>query len=45
MAQGHLARLTALWTDEPQQVDLSMAECVNVANMAAPARFAREPAC
>jgi crotonobetainyl-CoA:carnitine CoA-transferase CaiB-like acyl-CoA transferase len=36
------AALTALWTGAPQHVDLSMAECVNVANMAAPARYARE---
>jgi crotonobetainyl-CoA:carnitine CoA-transferase CaiB-like acyl-CoA transferase len=38
------AALTALWTGAPQHVDLSMAECVNVANMAAPARYAREGA-
>ncbi len=36
------AALTALWTGDPQRVDLSMSECVNTANMAAPARYARE---
>ncbi len=36
------AALTALWTNDPQRVDLSMSECVNTANMAAPARYARE---
>jgi len=40
--EAAFAALTALWTGVPQHVDLSMAECVNVANMAAPARFARE---
>ncbi|MFO7590356.1 MAG: CoA transferase [Acidimicrobiia bacterium] len=40
--EAAFAALTALWTGEPQRVDLSMAECVNVANMAAPARYARE---
>jgi len=40
--EAAFAALSALWTGEGQQVDLSMTECVNVANMAAPARFARE---
>jgi len=40
--EAAFAALTALWTESPQHVDLSMAECVNVANMAAPARYARE---
>ncbi len=33
------AVLSALWTGRGQRVDLSMQECVDVANMAAPARF------
>jgi len=33
------AVLTALWTGTGHRVDLSMQECVDVANMAAPARF------
>lgn len=40
--EAAFAALTALWTDAPQRVDLSMAECVNVANMAAPGRYGRE---
>jgi crotonobetainyl-CoA:carnitine CoA-transferase CaiB-like acyl-CoA transferase len=40
--EAAFAALTALWTGAPQHVDLSMTECVNVANMAAPARYARE---
>ncbi|MCJ7671689.1 MAG: CoA transferase, partial [Acidimicrobiia bacterium] len=40
--EAAFAALTALWTDAPQRVDLSMAECVNVANMAAPGRYPRE---
>jgi len=33
------AVLSALWTGNAHRVDLSMQECVDVANMAAPARF------
>jgi crotonobetainyl-CoA:carnitine CoA-transferase CaiB-like acyl-CoA transferase len=35
------AVLSALWTGHGHRVDLSMQECVDVANMAAPARFAQ----
>jgi crotonobetainyl-CoA:carnitine CoA-transferase CaiB-like acyl-CoA transferase len=37
--EAAFAVLTACWTGHPQRVDLSMQECVDVANMAAPARF------
>ena len=37
--EAAFAVLTALWTGHPQRVDLSMQECVDVANMAQPARF------
>lgn len=40
--EAAFAALSALWTGVGQRVDLSMAECVNVANMAAPARYERE---
>ena len=40
--EAAFAAITALWSGEAQRVDLSMAECVNVANMAAPARYLRE---
>ena len=37
--EAAFALLTACWTGFPHRVDLSMQECVDVANMAAPARF------
>jgi crotonobetainyl-CoA:carnitine CoA-transferase CaiB-like acyl-CoA transferase len=37
--EAAFAVLTACWTNHPHRVDLSMQECVDVANMAAPARF------
>jgi crotonobetainyl-CoA:carnitine CoA-transferase CaiB-like acyl-CoA transferase len=37
--EAAFAVLTACWTGRPQRVDLSMQECVEIANMAAPARF------
>jgi len=37
--EAAFALLTACWTNHPHRVDLSMQECVDVANMAAPARF------
>jgi len=37
--EAAFAVLTACWTGAPQRVDLAMQECVDVANMAAPARF------
>ena len=37
--EAAFAVLTACWTGRPQRVDLSMQECVDVANMASPARF------
>jgi crotonobetainyl-CoA:carnitine CoA-transferase CaiB-like acyl-CoA transferase len=37
--EAAFAVLTALWTGHPHRIDLSMQECVDVANMCAPARF------
>jgi len=37
--EAAFAVLTALWTAHPHRIDLSMQECVDVANMASPARF------
>ncbi|HEY8216109.1 MAG TPA: CoA transferase [Acidimicrobiia bacterium] len=37
--EAAFAVLSALWTGHPHRIDLSMQECVDVANMASPARF------
>ena len=39
--EAAFAVLTALWTGHPHRIDLSMQECVEVANMAFPAGFAK----
>ena len=39
--EAAFAVLTALWSGYPHRIDLSMQECVEVANMAFPAGFAR----
>jgi crotonobetainyl-CoA:carnitine CoA-transferase CaiB-like acyl-CoA transferase len=39
--EAAFAALTALWSGKPQRVDVSMQEVVLIANMAAPANFAK----
>lgn len=39
--EAAFAALTALWTRQPQRVDVSMQEVVSIANMASAARFAQ----